>query len=500
VETCVSISLKDENKKQYEKNDIKSYWCTWSTQNYLGGESLKKLTEEEKKEKLLDGDGAKLARSMINEENIFSKNGLAYQFPKDVRKELYFMLDDGWDVDYGVHPDINSKCFGSLILSNERFSFATGSPKERLRKLNNRIKKAGWKGVGIWVCAQMAGDNYNKSFSKEVEEYYIERIKWCKYAHLKYWKVDWGTNQENVEFRRRITELVDKLYPSLIIENAICIGPLNSIDCWKEQEGRFSSNEIIYNKSLETSKFSHIFRSYDVLGQLSIPTTIDRVSSILKVANGYVNCEDEMYMGATLGMQLGIMRSYFTKDKMDEAVASIRWFKLAPPFKGGELHTSDTILKDSYSFNKNESWFGGVSSKNAIQMAPAIVSRNTPLPLVKGNDVPYVLASRNGDSYSIGTFKRVKDREFYYPLVDIECYCGRIKNIGIFGDFKTITFKTKTIPKRIKAKSLLDNKYFDITKEIIFIEDGFIIDESKLMSLWKSNDCSSLAIALKICS
>jgi len=481
-----------------EKREIKSYWCTWSTQNYLGGKSLESLTEEKKKEKLLDLDGAKLARSMINEENIFGENGLLYQFPKDVRKELYFMLDDGWDVDYGIHPDINRGCFGSLILSSNRFSFATGKPRERLRILNKKVKNAGWKGVGIWVCSQQSGDNYNKQFEKEDEEYFIERIKWSKYAHIEYWKVDWGTYQEDVKWRRRLTELAKEIYPALTIEHAICMGPINSIDCWQVQEGRYSSNDVIYNKSLETSKFSQVFRSYDVLKELSIPTTLDRVSSLLKVANGYINCEDEMYIGAVLGMQLGIMRSYFTKDKMDEVLASIRWFKISPPFKDGDLFVSNQVLTDSYSFNKNETWFGGVSEKTAIQSAPAIISRNTTLPIVKGDDVPYVLASKNGNAYAIGTFRRVKDRSFYYPLVDIVCNSGKVNNIGVFGKYKSITFITDTIPKTIYALSLLTKKSVKITDYIEIIENGFIIKENIYNMFLESKDSSEVSFVLRI--
>lgn len=478
--------------------NIKSYWCSWSTQNFLGGESLKSLTEDEKKEKLKDGDGAKLARSMLNEETIFGVNGLAYQFPKDVRKELYFMLDDGWDVDYGIHPDTNSKYFGSLIVSKDRFNFKIDSPKERLKILNKKMKKAGWKGIGIWVCSQLANDRYNLPFTKEDEEYYKERIKWCKYAKVEYWKVDWGTHQENIQYRKRLTELANELYPDLIIENAICIGPINSIDCWKEQEGRFSSNKVIYNKSLETVKFSHVFRSYDVLGQLSIPTTLDRVSSLLKYANGYINCEDEVYIGAVLGMQLGVMRSYKTNDKMDEVVSSIRYQRLASPFTKTELLTSDKILTDSYCFTKNESWFGGVSEKTATQSAPAIIARNTPLPKVKGDEVPYVLAAKYNNIYSIGTFKRVRNREFYYPLVDIICNPEKIKYIGVFGQYKTIEFNTSVKPRKILAKSLLTNKTINITNKVKISTNGFIIDSTIIDLVFKSSDCSEPSFLLEV--
>ena len=57
------------------------------------------------------------------------------QFPK-IRGDLYLMLDDGWDVPYGVHPDKSRDRFGTLELDEERFPSFTGTPAQRLKKLN----------------------------------------------------------------------------------------------------------------------------------------------------------------------------------------------------------------------------------------------------------------------------------------------------------------------------------------------------------------------------
>lgn len=50
---------------------------------------------------------------MLNEELVFGENGYAHQYP-EVRCDLYFLMDDGWDVDYGIHPDSHYSRFGSL--------------------------------------------------------------------------------------------------------------------------------------------------------------------------------------------------------------------------------------------------------------------------------------------------------------------------------------------------------------------------------------------------
>ena len=78
-----------------------NYWCTWHTQNFSG------ITEplESMSPALFEGDqGAKSARSRLNQEALFGECGWADFFP-EIRRDLYLMLDDGWDVPYGVHPD-----------------------------------------------------------------------------------------------------------------------------------------------------------------------------------------------------------------------------------------------------------------------------------------------------------------------------------------------------------------------------------------------------------
>lgn len=124
-----------------------NYWCTWSTQNF-GRED-----EHPDYHNYLGGVGSQFARTEMNEKNL---RRWLQQFPK-IRGDLYLMLDDGWDVPYGVHPDKSRDRFGTLELDEERFPSFTGTPAQRLKKLNDFVKESGWRGLGLWVPAQAAG-------------------------------------------------------------------------------------------------------------------------------------------------------------------------------------------------------------------------------------------------------------------------------------------------------------------------------------------------------
>src|SRR5271165_4075006 len=74
-----------------------NYWCTWGTQN-LGRDDGTPLTAEQ-----FEGDqGALLARDCLKAETIFGPDGWAVTLYPEIRSDLYFVLDDGWDVPYGA--------------------------------------------------------------------------------------------------------------------------------------------------------------------------------------------------------------------------------------------------------------------------------------------------------------------------------------------------------------------------------------------------------------
>ena len=74
----------------------------------------------------------------------------------------------------------------------------------------------------------------------------------------------------------------------------------------------------ILASALDLLSFTSVLRTYDVLLQLSVPTTLDRVAQLLKNrpesatgVGGLLLCEDEVYIGAALGCAMGIMRSHW---------------------------------------------------------------------------------------------------------------------------------------------------------------------------------------------
>lgn len=96
-----------------------SYWCTWSTQNRVA-EDKKGRENNFDSAAFLGDQGAQLARAEMNEDNIFRSGGWADFYP-EIRGDLFFMLDDGWDVPYGVHPDKNRPRSARLYLTSRDF-------------------------------------------------------------------------------------------------------------------------------------------------------------------------------------------------------------------------------------------------------------------------------------------------------------------------------------------------------------------------------------------
>ena len=157
-----------------KKYDLNSYYCTWSSQANLSTRRSK------------DGTAlSALMRDTLNEENVFGEDGLVNQFPT-IRDKLIFVFDDGWDVPYGLVNNDKGD-FGSLIVNEERFPSFTGEPKERLKKLVDKVKSYGWKGVGLWICASAKGEAWENMLTpQERVQYWSERFEWSKYAGVSY--------------------------------------------------------------------------------------------------------------------------------------------------------------------------------------------------------------------------------------------------------------------------------------------------------------------------
>lgn len=466
------------------------YFCTWNVQGYV----CSYMTNADE-------------RMAMNEKNMFGdsifQNWVDF-FPK-IRKDLFFVMDDSWDVPSSANSMKNNDYLGSVELNQERFPSFTGNPAERLRKIVKAVEKKGWKGLGGWICAQEAPLFGNV----DSVAYWIERLKAANEAGFDYWKVDWGKNEINIKWRKMLTRLGHTYAPNLIIEHAL--------------DEKYVS-------------ISDVYRTYDVENIISQPVTIQRIVKLLKYkpqsgAKGIINCEDEPYIAVGLGCAIGIMRHPFSgnlpngkidicfppvgrnlKHRMDEIIRAVRWHRIAEPFGiGSDIYNIDTVkLNDYWVLGKDETWVKSRKIGDILRVsAPARVSRGLPLADVISpmSNQPFVLTSMypNG-SVAIVTIGRAINREYITERVKVEQVINNIDHpIGIFGDYESLTL---VLPKNLKisdyevwSQDLAGEKPLIITKDIIFKENRIIISGDIIrkvgLSASSKDDLSDPGLVLK---
>ncbi|MCL2058026.1 MAG: hypothetical protein FWH01_03060 [Oscillospiraceae bacterium] len=450
-----------------------SYFCTWSSQ-------YASIAEERKRNplKFIGNKAAEYARSSLNDETVFGVSGMAEQHKK-IQSDLYFVLDDGWDVPYGVHESTHKPEFGSLLLDEERFPSCAGAPTERLRKMDERLKSFGWRGAGLWVAAQARGESEgNVLDAKQAEVYWSERIGWCREAGINYWKVDWGLHCISVDFRRMLCRLGRQGHPGLLIEQCRCMRPTN-----QDADGRFAGWEPVAGECRDIFSFSDIFRSYDVTRPFSVVSTLDRIAFLLQShvdieAAGMINSEDELYLGAALGCTLGIMRSGYgvaTPAKpLDEAVRAVRWQRIAPAFGAKEtpVQVSDELLRESWFFEAGATWALELQDKEVTQSGPSVISRGMPLPHISNytDRPPFIVAAKNPNgAVSIATLRRTYPDRYETPICAVELDVGQgSQPIGIFGHYGQLTleFDDSVAEKTVYAQDMAGDTAFDITSSV----------------------------------
>ncbi len=472
--------------------DSADYFCTWNTQGNTCGPA------------------GVTVRDILTHETLFGEDGWAYLYTEEVRKDLIFVLDDGWDLPYSENGVDNGDFYGSFILDETKFPGYGQDYAERMKTLVDKLKAAGWKGVGVWVCCQedAAHKPTNGTWDKD---YWNERILWCKEAGITYWKIDWGNYYPNVEWRRFISDTAQRIHPQLIIEHIT--GDVGTND--PLGAGTVQKN---LDKMVTVAGFSDVFRTYDVTTQLSLVTTMERVARLLEAGHtlqgehmGLVNCEDELYLAAALGLSAGVMRSKFTgMSALEEVTRGILWHRLAPSFElaGYDVQVSDTVLSDAWYFN-NDTWDATINGKTVTQYAPAAVSRGIALPVVtSAGEVPFLAASRNPvtGAISIGSFRRTSvGSANHLVYADVSLNVGKLTGpIGIFGVYEslTLTFDENMEGRRILAQDLMSKKAFDITR-FVSVSGGTVKiqgDLLKYIGLYSGNvnDTSEPGLVLQI--
>lgn len=442
-----------------------NYWCSWRNQRLFMPNAFFHMRQYD----LPSHDIVQ--REMLSDAFLFGKPGVVAGYMQDVRRDMYVMLDDGWDVPYQG----NYRIFGSLELSEERFPYGGRTPAENLRLLNERVKALGYAGTGLWVPMSCVGESPDAPFDHQAfREYWIERAKWLHEAGIAYIKVDWGFHESDPSYRRVLTEVIKEYAPEIQVEHA-------TID------GMFYNPGSDSRLLTEVLSVSDVFRCYDVKFEFNAVTSLRRAYTMLTLdcemqynCAGIINVGEEPYLAAALGCTMGIMSHPLLRGSVicmlpedmkngisrgetlksdfhsfDHYQRALRWQRLAPamPYRKGETVGSDAWLEDTWTYRKEPYPYtkSDYLNKTICQSAPQIVARNAPLPQIKEVGCvyekqyqPYVVASINRKSgvYTIATLPRTIDgvMNCTTPAVDIEASglsCD--KCFGVFGEYKSLT-------------------------------------------------------------
>lgn len=261
-----------------------SYWSTWGVQR-CGDADASRWAEA--------WNQPVAAADRLTEASLFGPQGWAQAF-KPVQADLMLLLDLGWDMAPGTRFDLEPWRLGSVEVSEAKFPSCTGKPGERLKKLVERVRLLGWRGLGLRVAAQVQGEGHGglRSSSVDVEEHFRRQLRVAHQAGVGYWKLDSG-ERGGIRFRELLSVYSKGEAPNLALENMQAWGPMNdqlipASHADVKGAGRFRTWD--QGRQLDTAVemigFSRVFRTGEATGQLSIATTLDRVADLLLRTGG----------------------------------------------------------------------------------------------------------------------------------------------------------------------------------------------------------------------
>ena len=497
-----------------------NYWCTWSTQSARLPAARHVLAPR------FGGDlNRPTTRDSLCEEVLFGPEGWAGFYPES-RADLYFLLDDGWDVAYGAHPHIppGPAQFGAMAPDPGRFPSLSGTPGERLAELTRRVTDAGWRGLGLWVAIQSQGNMGVESWRGVTpREEWKRKIAWCAEGGVSYLKVDWGASCGDIAFRRMLTEIKNELAPDIFIEHCRCQPPVNGLN----DDGTGGGRRLVGPEDAELREwerqvlpFSDTWRIYDWIEPLSIPQGIDRTVTDIRLAEetgarAIVSTEDGLYLGAALGCAFGVMRSPLRPAsarrwasqpcrRLREVDRAVRWSRVAPAFApcdGFRIVWSDEVLFDTWRFAEGEFWYRPACGIDLRQGAPARVARGLPLPEVTASgDTPFVLASRNpSGALAVAALPRQTNGLSVTPPADVRIDATLTPDapLGVFGSFRSVTLRRDAKCGGIFARDLAGGPVHDITAAAT-VADGHLVLPGDLLARIGSelNDDDSMPATL----
>ena len=184
---------------------------------------------------------------------------------------------------------------------------------------------------------------------------------------------------------------------------------------------------------------------------------------------------------------------------LQEVSAAVHWLSIAPPFVGGSYAESEKLLYDQCHFEQGDTWYPDAIGKTVTQAAPAVMARNTELPVVRcGEKAPFVIASKHPNgAYAVATVRRYR----YFNDTDapnVTCTIQDAKTVGCFGRFSTLTLQTKAPVTRIVAQDLFDMHSQDVTDQITQTQNTLLINGATLSSWCKTTDESEPAVLLTL--
>ena len=490
-----------------EGKNTANYWCSWRNQRlFMPNPFLHMRLYDAPKHN-------KIQRDMLSDEFLFGKRGLLADYMEDIRKDMYIMLDDGWDIPYKG----DYMAYGSLELNEERFPYQGKNPAENLAILNKKITDLGYAGTALWVPLNCIGEDDDNLFDIEkFKEYWTERAKWLDYAKIAYIKVDWGYHQWETEYRESLTDIMRKFAPNVQIEHA-------TVDGWSYNPGQDPE------KLSSTLRISDAYRCYDVRFDFNAVTTLGRASEMLTLdcdmrndCKGYINVGEEPYVAASLGCTMGIMSHPLLRGSIismvpddfengisrratlkseyhsfDNYMRALKWQRLAPAtgFKKGETVCSENWLTDSWTYEKEPYPYSldSVKGKTFSQTSPQIVARGAQLPEITksySEHEPYIAASINSESgvYTIATLPRTIDKVMNCTIPPADILARSVpadKCFGVFGIYNSLTleFDKNIEGMRLFGGDILLDEQKDITDlEGVTIKENILTLEGKLIT------------------
>lgn len=471
-----------------------NYMCTFHQQAVVA----KKLG--------LKGRKASHLRDALNSETLFGEENYYHPISRELRSNLIFLLDDGWDVPYGTPNDPDHLAmFGSVEPDEEKFAEFGNTALERLCGISKKVKELGYAGLGLWIAPQQVGETEYDPYAARL--YWEERAKMSQQAGVLYWKVDWGMHASDVEYHRMISEAMQKYAPDVMVEHSVGELPYTQL----HEEGFVAIRQAKVKKQMA---FCDAYRTYDISQPFDDVCTLQRSSEALAqtdISNpkglGLVNAEGQSYIAAALGLTIGIM----LYDK--ETQACLNWHRLAPPFSvhGSTFVCSEQLLEDSMFMDTEPVRWLRCAGRFLTETAPAIMARNCPLPEVKklGEHQPFVAAAKNPvtSAYSIATFRRTIDpNPKMICLADVTAHEVDIcASIGVFGYFNSLTLEfTTAIPEncRILVQDLIAETPMDVTDQVK-IDGSKLMLDGKLLRYWGKSgrgdqDTSDPSLVMKL--